>query len=179
MLSTTQLICAFNTCFLPSYNTCLIGGAEEPLYTPATPSEPAKLYFRSDYASSALHEISHWCVAGEARRRCEDYGYWYESDSRNKQAQAKFEQVEVKPQAIECILHWSAGLPFRVSVDNLSLPDYDASSFEQSVLSQVGCYVLSGFPQRARVFAVHLLAHRGCDLNFKEFLEKKYENYCR
>lgn len=179
MLSSIQLINAFNACFLSSYNARLVGGAEEPLYTPATEAEPATLFFRSDYSSSALHEISHWCVAGEARRRCEDYGYWYESDSRDKQSQAKFELVEVTPQAIECILHWSAGLPFRVSVDNLSLPDYDASGFERSVFSQVGSYVSSGFPKRAQVFATYLLAQRRCNLDFSEFLKQQYENYCR
>ncbi|NLQ18810.1 elongation factor P hydroxylase [Marinomonas sp. M1K-6] len=179
MASATQLVAAFNACFFSSFNVRLIGGADEPLYLPAKPNGSATVFFRLDYPSSALHEVSHWCIAGDERRLLEDYGYWYESDSRDLQTQQAFEQVEVKPQAVECILHWAAGLPFRVSVDNLSMADYDAAHFERAVMYQVGHYVDSGLPERAKIFSTYLLAQRHPDLLFNEFLKRQYENYCR
>ncbi|NVK73655.1 MAG: elongation factor P hydroxylase [Oceanospirillaceae bacterium] len=179
MVNAEQLIEAFNDCFFSSYSTCLLGDAEEPLYLPKSPDGLATIYFRFDYPSSALHEVSHWCIAGEQRRLLEDYGYWYESDTRNLQTQKQFEQVEVKPQAVECIFHWVAGLPFRVSVDNLSMPDYDAAHFEQAVMSQVEVYISIGFPKRAEIFSKYLLAKRLPGIEFNEFLKQKYEDYCR
>lgn len=179
MESAEQLVEAFNACFFSGFNTRLVGGAEEPLYLPEQKNMPATVFFRLDYPSSALHEVSHWCIAGQNRRLQEDYGYWYESDTRDLQTQLAFERVEVKPQAVECILHWAAGLPFRVSVDNLSLPDYDAMHFEQAVMLQVGEYISSGLPERAQIFSMHLLAQRRPDLIFDEFLKQQYEDYCR
>lgn len=180
MITAAQLVMAFEDCFLAHFNTRLVGGAEEPLYLPAHLMTPACVYFRFDYVSSALHEVSHWCIAGAQRRQLEDYGYWYEEDTRDLMTQQQFEQVEVKPQAVECILHWAAGLPFRVSVDNLSMPDYDAKHFAAAVMAQVGEYVrLGGLPERAERFAMHLLAQRHPYIDFKEFLKQQYENYCR
>ncbi|REG85751.1 elongation factor P hydroxylase [Marinomonas pollencensis] len=179
MFTAVQLIEAFNACFLSRFNTTLVGGADEPLYVPAKQGAPATLYFRLDYPSSALHEISHWCLAGAQRRLLEDYGYWYETDSRSEQQQRLFEQVEVKPQAVECILHWSAGLPFRVSVDNLALTDYDPTPFQQAVHRQVGDYLISGIPERALTFAKCLLAYRLPSIDFDEFIKQQYENNSR
>ena len=179
MVSVTQLIEAFSDCFLSSFNTRIVGGADEPLYLPANAGVPATIYFRFDYPSSALHEVSHWCIAGPERRLLEDYGYWYESDTRDLQAQQEFERVEVKPQAVECILHWAVGLPFRVSVDNLSMPDYDAKHFEQAVMSQVAKYIVSGLPERAEIFSKYLLVQRLPGQVLNEFLKQQYENYCR
>lgn len=51
--------------------------------------------------NSALHEISHWTIAGAKRRLLPDLGYWYAPDGRTKEQQDLFEQVEIKPQAIE------------------------------------------------------------------------------
>jgi elongation factor P hydroxylase len=180
LASATQLVAAFSACFLSSFNTRLIAGADEPLYQPANANASAMIFFRYDYPSSALHEVSHWCIAGDERRLLEDYGYWYESDTRDLLTQKEFERVEIKPQAVECVLHWAAGLPFRVSVDNLSLPDYDARHFEQAVMTQVGDYIDTGtLPTRARIFSTYLLAQRYPDLVFDEFLKQQYEDYCR
>ena len=179
MVSAKQLEEVFNALFLSSFNTRLLGGAEEPLYLPATLDCPATVYFRFDYPSSALHEVSHWCIAGEERRLLEDYGYWYESDSRDLQTQKEFERVEVKPQAVECVLHWAAGLPFCVSVDNLAFPDYDASHFKQAVMAQVKKNLVSGLPKRAETFSKYLLAQRFPDVVFDEFIKQQYENYSR
>ena len=98
----------------------LIGGFDEPLYLPATDSRAAEIRFRSDYPSSALHEVAHWCLAGEHRRALEDYGYWYEAD-RSATAQRAFESVEARPQALEWVFSRAVGCAFRVSADNLSI----------------------------------------------------------
>lgn len=179
MIKAQKLIDVFNGCFLSEYNTQLVGGADEPLYVPANNSSPAILYFRFDYASSALHEISHWCLAGHERRLLEDYGYWYIPDSRNELSQQEFEKVEVKPQAVECILHWCAGMLFRVSADNLSLPDYDVTPFETAVLNQVKKYLEKGIPDRAETFAKCLLQLQESELSFDEYLVQQYENCSR
>ncbi len=174
-----QLIAAFDDCFLETFNTRLVGGAEEPLYLPSTKTLPARIFFRSDYVSSALHEISHWCIAGEKRRDQEDYGYWYETDTRDEASQLEFEKVEIKPQALECILHWSLGLNFRVSIDNLALVDHDDRHFTLAVNQQIADYLESGLPPRGEMFAKYLLALRFVKLNFHDFIKQQYENNCR
>ena len=92
----------FNRCFLLTENTRLVGGSAEPLYRPAGDGqEQHLLYYREDYFASALHEVAHWCIAGEARRQLVDFGYWYAPEGRDSQQQRAFESVEVKPQALE------------------------------------------------------------------------------
>lgn len=174
-----QLIAAFDDCFLESFNTQLIGGAQEPLYLPSKDGLPARIFFRADYVSSALHEVSHWCIAGEARRQLEDYGYWYETDSRDEASQREFEKVEVRPQALECLFHWALGLDFRVSVDNLALVDHDDSAFRVAVNRQIGDFLQTALPPRGLVFAQYLLALRAPELNFYDFIKQQYENNCR
>ena len=49
---------AFEDCFA-SFDTVLVGGAEDPLYRTSQGDEPAKLVFREDFPASALHEIAH------------------------------------------------------------------------------------------------------------------------
>ena len=82
----------FNQCFAATEHTQLRGGAEEPLYQPASGAGGMHLlFYREDYFASALHEIAHWCIAGSARRRMVDFGYWYAPDGRDAQQQAAFE----------------------------------------------------------------------------------------
>ncbi len=66
--------------------------------------------------SPVLHEISHWCIAGEARRRLR---YWYCPDGRDEKTQCEFEVVEIKPQALDWLFCVAVGIPFNVSCDNL------------------------------------------------------------
>ncbi|WP_051326845.1 elongation factor P hydroxylase [Aliagarivorans taiwanensis] len=146
-----QLISLFNHCF-NDYQTVLVAGGEEPLYVPASATQPAKIIFRDEYFNSALHEIAHWCIAGPARRKLEDYGYWYCPDGRDAEKQAEFEQVEVKPQAIEMAFALACGRPFRVSVDNLYGDAGDSAQFQKRVSAQHHLYLQHGFPQRANLF---------------------------
>jgi elongation factor P hydroxylase len=121
-LSADAIVRVFDGQFLRTHNTQLIGGAAEPFYEPGTAQTPARIYFREDYAASALHEVAHWCIAGSQRRRQPDYGYWYDADGRSAAAQALFMQVEARPQALEWCFAQASGIRFRLSLDNLNAP---------------------------------------------------------
>ena len=159
----TDITHIFDTCFSQTFNTRLVKGRDEPIYLPANmsdigiTSQPfAQVVFAHGYYASALHEIAHWCLAGEKRRTQIDFGYWYCPDGRTSEQQQAFESVEVKPQAIEWAFCLAAGFEFNVSCDNLTgdelgrQPDHGA--FRQQVLQQVNRYLLSGFPPRASMF---------------------------
>lgn len=147
------LIQLFNQCFFDSYNTRLVRGDDEPIYLPADNDIPYhRIVFAHGFFSSALHEISHWCIAGQARRQLEDYGYWYCPDGRNTQQQRAFENVEVKPQAIEWAFTLAAGRKFTVSTDNLTGAKPDRAGFTRKVAQQLLTYVNTGFPKRAALF---------------------------
>ena len=113
---------AIATCFNTAFDAdrvFLVGGANEPLYEPATVCAPARLHYREDFAASALHEAAHWCIAGSARRQLEDFGYAYISPPRSDAAQARFFAAELKTQTLESIFAGCASLEFRPSADNL------------------------------------------------------------
>ncbi len=149
------LIALFNATFAESEQTVLVGGGAEPEYLPPAAGQPARIVFREDYASSALHEIAHWCIAGAARRQLHDFGYWYQPDGRSPAQQQVFEQVEVKPQAVEWALSRAAGIRFNLSADNLSTGPQgnDASeAFRHAVFAQCQQYFANGLPPRAQRF---------------------------
>lgn len=156
MKNTNDLITIFNNLFEASENTILIGGADEPLYIPG--ADKNSIFFRLDYFASALHEVAHWCLAGKKRRQLDDYGYWYKPDGRDDTWQARFEAVEIKPQAVECIFSAAAGVPFQISVDNLANPGASSARFQQNVEAQVALYLEKGLPKRAALFHQALLA---------------------
>jgi elongation factor P hydroxylase len=148
-----DLIQLFDDTFFKQYQTRLIKGGDEPLYSPASDAcAYHQIIFAHGYYASALHEISHWCQAGEARRLLEDFGYWYMPDGRNAQQQKTFEQVEIKPQAIEWALSVAANKKFNVSADNLNGAQADTSCFKNKVHLQVQCYLRDGFPERVQQF---------------------------
>ena len=97
-----------------------------------------------------MHEISHWLIAGQQRRQLVDYGYWYVPDGRSAKQQKQFEQVEIKPQALEWILSEACGYRFVLSVDNLNGEPGDISSFKQAIVEQVQVYCREGLPARAK-----------------------------
>ncbi len=134
-------------------------GADEPLYLPASESAGLnQVISRLDYFSSALHEISHWCIAGVERCKMIDFGYWYEPDGRTEEQQSAFERVEVKPQALEWIMTEACGMRFRLSVDNTAQPDIGASeSFKENVARQARLYLDEGLRGREAVFVDALL----------------------
>jgi len=142
---------AFHEVFLESENTELKGGAAEPVYLPAAGERQRnEIWFTRDYLASALHEISHWCIAGVSRRKLVDYGYWYAPDGRTSTQQLEFEQVEVKPQALEWILSVACGVGFRLSADNVEQGAIPSESFRQSVWRQAHSYCELGLGDRSR-----------------------------
>lgn len=138
------------------------GFATEPVYLPADEDCPFnRIVFAHGFFASALHEVAHWCIAGERRRRLVDYGYWYAPDGRDAGQQAEFERVEAKPQAIEWAFAIACGFPFRVSVDNLSGIAVDRESFTRKVHAELVRCSREGFPPRAQRFMDALSNHYG------------------
>ena len=143
-------IAALNDTVLSAYRTRLVGGFHEPFYLAFRADEPAEIRFTHDYPRSALHELAHWCVAGEARRQQDDYGYWYAPDGRSNAQQARFYQVEVAPQAIENHFCLALRMPFAVSVDNLGNTAVDGiEAFRMAVDERFNHYARNGLPSRA------------------------------
>ncbi|MBU5616565.1 elongation factor P hydroxylase [Psychrobacter sp. TAE2020] len=155
-LATDWLIEVFNALFVEQ-NVQLVRGDDEPEYFPATASSPARIEFAHGFFASALHEISHWCVAGHKRRLLSDFGYWYAADGRSQSQQQAFESVEIKPQALECLFTIACQRPFKVSQDNLFASfDTSASTFANDVYKQAEHYIAN--PQTLPRDAQTLLA---------------------
>lgn len=152
-LVATDIERVFNALFADTWNTVLIGGAAEPFYRPAD-SECAqhRIFYREDFVSSSLHEVAHWMVAGAERHLLPDWGYWYAPDGRDAAQQRIFERVEVKPQALEWLLHIACGLRFRVSLDNLSEGAGNGVAFKDAVFAQAQHYIAVGVHQRMTDF---------------------------
>lgn len=159
----SRLIELFADTFAASHRTRLVAGGDEPFYRPAGSDDGwHEIIFRHDYFQSALHEIAHWCVAGDARRRLPDYGYWYNPDGRSRAQQAQFEQVEARPQAVEWVLSAACGRPFRISVDNLdSAEPMDEQAFWRAVHREVQACLGGRLPPRATQFAQCLARESG------------------
>lgn len=152
-----DLIELFHQTFYAQYQTRLIKGDDEPIYLPADHRNPDhRIVFAHGYYASALHEISHWLVAGRERRKHEDFGYWYQPDGRTAEQQTVFETVEVKPQAIEWLLCVAAGFDFNVSCDNLSGEETDRRVFEHNVYLRVVYLLEHGLSKRVGQFVTAL-----------------------
>ncbi len=167
-----DLISIFEQTFFSRYNTRLVKGDDEPIYLPADDSvDYHRIVFAHGFFASALHEISHWLVAGKSRRLLEDFGYWYLPDGRSAQQQAEFEAVEVKPQAIEWALCVAAGFKFNVSCDNLSGAQPDRFAFEQKVYQRVKTLLEQGFNERTErmLKALAEFYHTPYPLTLKQF----------
>ena len=134
------LILHFNYWF-SHLNVTLVRGDFEPEYFPSCGTQAARIQFAHGFFNSALHEISHWSIAGDQRRTLPDLGYWYAPDGRTAEQQALFEQVEIKPQAIEWLFSQAFGRKFRVSLDNLTGEASDGRQFKDHVYAQVQRYL--------------------------------------
>ena len=158
--NSTDLESLFRDCFFEAYKTTLQGGYSEPLYLPAGEGlAECQIRYREDYFSSALHEIAHWCIAGDNRRKQIDFAYWYETDGRTPTQQAAFEKVEVKPQALEWLFSTAAGIPFKLSRDNLEGGAVAQNTdFASAVYQQVLSYISRGLVGRSALFVAALAA---------------------
>lgn len=144
------LLACLNPWLESHWNTTLVAAINEPWYLPANEDgDYHQIHFAHGYFSSVLHELAHWCVAGEARRLKPDYGYWYEPDGRTAEQQKLFEQVEIKPQAIEWHFTNACNRTFNVSADNLTGESVDLTEFTNAVSAQMKRYQEEGLPSRA------------------------------
>lgn len=167
-----DVISIFNNCFELKYNTKLFKGNDEPIYLPATKERlHHSIFFAHGFFSSALHECSHWLIAGSARREQTDYGYWYMPDGRSALQQQLFQQVEVKPQAIEWILSKAANYRFRLSIDNLNGDESGTDEFREAIYQQILYYCEQGLSPRAKLFRQELCRFYGTpeDLKIQQF----------
>ena len=159
-LTTDWLIQLFNTLFADQ-QVILVRSNDEPEYFPAQNDKPARIEFAHGFFASALHEMSHWCVAGDARRELSDFGYWYAPDGRSAAQQQAFERVEIKPQALECLFTLACGRHFQVSQDNL-FADFDTSisTFASDVYQQVESYIAKPYtlPRDAKTLLTALIS---------------------
>ena len=165
-----SVICEiFNSGVGGRYGTVICGGRDEPLFLPRCDSLD-EIYFTNNYASSALHEIAHWCLAGAARRKIIDYGYWYK-EKRTAEEQLQFESLEIRPQALEWIFSEAAGVRFRVSLDNFERMSGDCFEFRASVREEARnlAHLVN---KRASLFLSDLLSVTG---NKKVFLPETFE----
>jgi elongation factor P hydroxylase len=174
-LRVTTLERVFSDCFRDNAKTLLQGGYSEPLYQPAVSTDQLNvLRYREDFFASALHEAAHWCIAGPARRKQIDFGYWYAPDGRNASQQSAFENVEYKPQALEWFFAKACGYRFRISVDNLNPKGTQSLSddgFEQRVIDQAKNWAEQGLPADGSNFFNALCRQFGtndqlCELHF-------------
>ncbi len=155
----------FNHTFASTYQTELKGGADEPLYLPSKAGTGTHMiYYREDFASSALHEIAHWLIAGEERRKLMDYGYHYDQ-KRDRRTQREFEELEARPQALEWILSEASGVSFRVSCDNFEVKTEELDSFRQRVKQEVLNWLSGDMPVRTRTLIdafINKTGQQGC-----------------
>lgn len=156
----TDLEAIFRHLFGERWLVRLEGGAEEPFYVPPENERPAVIHYTRDYFRSALHEVAHWCIAGRRRRTLPDFGYWYQPDGRDSNAQAAFLRVEEKPQALELIFCAACDHPFSISLDNLSGQSMPVAPFEDAVWARAAAWLgEGGLPQRAALWAEALRDH--------------------
>jgi len=155
-----DVIALFDGLFQETFHTRLVRGGDEPLYLPADTEMPFhRVIFARGFYASALHEISHWCIAGATRRQQEDYGYWYLPDGRDAREQRDFEAVEVAPQALELLFSRACGLRFHISVDNLGGDvEVDREAFRARVEARAERFEREGLPRRAAAFRCALQA---------------------
>jgi elongation factor P hydroxylase len=179
------LIHLFNQLFFASENTKLVCFADEPFYQAATATSSAIVFSRADFYSSALHEIAHWCIAGSERRKLDDYGYWYKPEGRSAVEQTEFEQVEVKPQAIEWALSLASNHPFHFSADNIEQGLSASESFQQSVYKQLSSYLKhQNLPPRAQLLFDRLNKYyrdgRCCQIpQFTQVVDQNSQRYTK
>lgn len=96
------------------------GGADEPFYVAPKSNVNATIHFRSNYPRSLLHEVSHYCLAGNRRRNIDDFGFWYAPCGRTADEQRQFELVEARPQGLEKAMCDIIGIEFSPSLDDFS-----------------------------------------------------------
>ena len=160
----------FHRIFKENYKTIIVKGEYEPFYK-AAKSDCAfhEIIYANDSLSSLLHELSHWFIAGNARRMQDDYGYWYLEKRKTNKEQNDFFKSEVKPQALEWILSMAADHHFQFSIDNFYIEELTGiDKFKSDVLEQVKIYLNGNIEKRAKIFIQELQKKYQSDLYLSE-----------
>jgi elongation factor P hydroxylase len=129
-------------------NTVVKGGFDEPFYLAQNEDGYSEIQFRENFPRSALHEISHWCVAGVERRKQDDFGYWYAPDGRTQEEQDAFFKIEVLPQAYERYFCLALNMKFEPSADNLNGTVEGLEQFNSDLKDKFNELLKTGFPNR-------------------------------
>jgi len=174
MISLQTLLTLLNNKYLKQFNTQIVGGFDEPFYKASVNDNPAEIQFSHDYIRSALHELSHWCVAGEERRKLDDYGYWYAVDGRSQQQQDEFFKLEIKPQAIEWAFSIVCGVKFEASVDNLNNAVNGIEKFKENLEIQMYEHVKNGFSKRVSEI-IKLIADNQAIDSYMDYISQKIQ----
>lgn len=154
----TRIAALFNREFFVSHRTVMAGGGAEPLYIPATDTQPARVIFTRDYPASALHEAAHWCLVGARRRQQRDYGYWYVPGPRSIEQRRAFFAAELEVQALEATFAAVAGVDFVVSADDFDAPPAELEQFASLVQQRAAIRSNGRLPLRAQQFRAALTA---------------------
>jgi len=156
-----EIAACFDACFAQAQSTLLVGGLDEPLYLPGARGRLARLYYREDFAASALHEAAHWCIAGRQRRERTDFGYAYVPPPRSERQQASFFAAELKAQSLESVFADAADVTFRPSADNLQARTRDFMAQVQQARPAVINWLRTSPDARAREFLSRLRGSGG------------------
>tara|TARA_A100001037_G_C15007793_1_gene570212 strand:- start:539 stop:1021 length:483 start_codon:yes stop_codon:yes gene_type:complete len=160
MITDKDIAQSFNEMIGLKYDVKLVGGGDEPRYLPSAEGSISKIIYTQNYIRSALHELAHWALAGQARRALDDYGYWYESPPRPRAQQEKFFSAELRVQALEKIYCDILGVRFSVSSDNVGT---DCSEFSNRVANLAYVWSrngLSGFSEEIWLL-LQIMSKRG------------------
>ena len=161
-LSAAEIEQCFADTFARRYRVKLQGGASEPEYRPST-NGYHHLIYRENFPASALHEVAHWCIAGETRRKQVDFGYKYLPPPRSTRETLAFRDFERRPQALESVFAAAARVRFVVSADDLDLSPDAYQDFCVEVARSVPdtvAWIQSSSDRRAYDFLGALLACR-------------------
>ncbi len=150
----TSLAELFDELFYERWNTRLEPSDSDPIYLPVSDDCPYnRILYYKDFFSSALHEISHWCIAGSDRRTQVDFGYWYNPQRTTAEEQELFERFEAKVQGLEWVFSSAAGKEFFVSCDCFDQSLLDLNRFRKSVTMEALRIVdSSSLPLRTEIF---------------------------
>ncbi len=167
----------FNATLGLRYGVRCVGGFNEPEYLPglaqcatltATPRKLAQLRYTQDYAASALHEIAHWCIAGDRRRQLVDFGYAYQPPPRDPVLQERFFVSELSVQALEALFAMATGVHFAPSADNFDCSPGALAAFASAVNARL-CWLCN--VQRHQMEGLGSLAQNRAPNRARQYLD--------
>ncbi|XPE56836.1 elongation factor P hydroxylase [Shigella flexneri] len=118
------------------------------------------LVFAHGFLASALHEIFTRVSPVKQKREQVDFGYWYCPDGRDAETKGQFEDVEVKPQAFDCVVARGGGFRSTLAATTWKVTLNRTIVFQRRVHAQVMTYLTRGIPSRpATLWTTQLLPY--------------------